>query len=478
MSYSFSELKKSANNGHISDMPYSAYVNSMKAGNDFTFDEIKKMVGIINNDTFNYGVARFHTFNLRRMEEIEYVEEKFMPIIVTICKNQTVTPAFFNHCLKDTDNKQIVAALIKYQDMSFTDMYAFVDHYVENNIVESAKETTKEKLYANIKEYQVKEYVAPVKEDDEHPVTMDELQQLKLKLSTSLPDPDDTKNDPKEYHITETPEPKVVVPAPAPVVESPKDDVVETAISAAMPEKLKEYYDILNNFENGIYTIPEIKNFIKDASSLTREEQEIIIHIIPQQMMIDYCKLFDKDILETRLTSEELVESVIMAGYDYSITEYISENNASNLFVARHMDQIDWNVLVQKDISQAAKMLQKAASFDYEPYKFINLTPHVINIYDATETKIIRSIEPEKFSARIMNKSTSLVATSKGVSIVKTDGETFNLPEPKEGVLYIVSQLTACEVLDRHDLVFPYISVHDNNGSIIGCRSLRLPNRS
>ena len=53
-----------------------------------------------------------------------------------------------------------------------------------------------------------------------------------------------------------------------------------------------------------------------------------------------------------------------------------------------------------------------------------------------------------------------------------TSGEIVGLPEPKDGVFYIVSRLVAEASPKRDDLVFPFGLVRDESGTVIGCRSL------
>lgn len=51
-------------------------------------------------------------------------------------------------------------------------------------------------------------------------------------------------------------------------------------------------------------------------------------------------------------------------------------------------------------------------------------------------------------------------------------GEVEGLPEPEEGVIYIVSNMVAQAVPDREDVFFPDDIVRDEHGNVIGCRAL------
>lgn len=54
----------------------------------------------------------------------------------------------------------------------------------------------------------------------------------------------------------------------------------------------------------------------------------------------------------------------------------------------------------------------------------------------------------------------------------KSFSEVEGLPEPKENTIYIVSALVAGACKNRDDLVVPNDIVRDDQGRIIGCRSL------
>ena len=76
--------------------------------------------------------------------------------------------------------------------------------------------------------------------------------------------------------------------------------------------------------------------------------------------------------------------------------------------------------------------------------KFINLAPHMVRLNDG------REFQPEKIPARVESSHTSFVDD---VCEVKM-GEVTGLPEPEEGVKYIVS-LLVLQASSRRDLVAP-----------------------
>lgn len=58
------------------------------------------------------------------------------------------------------------------------------------------------------------------------------------------------------------------------------------------------------------------------------------------------------------------------------------------------------------------------------------------------------------------------------VPITKTVYATSNLPEPKEGVYYIVTNMTRIANPDRNDFLVPTHVIKNKEGKILGCRSL------
>lgn len=99
----------------------------------------------------------------------------------------------------------------------------------------------------------------------------------------------------------------------------------------------------------------------------------------------------------------------------------------------------------------------------------MNLTPHTVNI--VTESGII----DYPASGRIARVSarTQVIGKLGNIPITRTVyGEVEGLPEPEEGVIYIVSSLVAQRVPERTDVFVPSESVRDDQGRIIGCKSL------
>lgn len=102
--------------------------------------------------------------------------------------------------------------------------------------------------------------------------------------------------------------------------------------------------------------------------------------------------------------------------------------------------------------------------------EFVNLTPHALNIKDM-EGKII-TIEPYGLIARVSTEQVQ-VGEINGTAIYKTQfGDIVDLPEPKEGIIYIVSKITQSAAKERTDLLSPGNLSRDDEGNIIGCEGL------
>lgn len=101
----------------------------------------------------------------------------------------------------------------------------------------------------------------------------------------------------------------------------------------------------------------------------------------------------------------------------------------------------------------------------------INLTPHEVSFVDAEGT-IVLSVEPSGTVARVSSRTVQ-TGTLNGLPVTQTEfGEVQDLPEQKDGTVYLVSSLVAQRVPERRDVFIPAESVRDSAGRIIGCRSL------
>lgn len=106
--------------------------------------------------------------------------------------------------------------------------------------------------------------------------------------------------------------------------------------------------------------------------------------------------------------------------------------------------------------------------------KIVNMTPHALNII-AGNGAVALTI-PSSGVARAAQKREHIAdLTVDGVSIPvskSTYGAVEGLPAPVDGVIYVVSALTAQACPDRADVFITDDPVRDEAGRIIGCRGL------
>ena len=111
--------------------------------------------------------------------------------------------------------------------------------------------------------------------------------------------------------------------------------------------------------------------------------------------------------------------------------------------------------------------------------KIVNLTPHTINLC-GEDGSVKMSINPSEKIARV-SQDTQVVdqIISDGIGVIVTEtvfGQVENLPEPKEGVIYLVSRLVKSRVPHRNDVLVPDTSsesaVRDSEGRIVGVKRL------
>lgn len=101
----------------------------------------------------------------------------------------------------------------------------------------------------------------------------------------------------------------------------------------------------------------------------------------------------------------------------------------------------------------------------------VNLTPHAVSFINADGATVL-TVEPSGTIARVGSRTVQ-IGTLNGLPVTQTEfGEVQDLPEQKDGTVYLVSSLVAQRVPERSDVFIPAESVRDSAGRIIGCRSL------
>ena len=100
---------------------------------------------------------------------------------------------------------------------------------------------------------------------------------------------------------------------------------------------------------------------------------------------------------------------------------------------------------------------------------FVNLTPHVINVIGEGGTTVI----PTAGTVARVSVNYTTLRVEGGAEMLRPEfGEVLDLPEPQEGVIYIVSGMVRSAVPDRLDVVSPGPLVRDEQGRPIGCEGL------
>jgi hypothetical protein len=111
----------------------------------------------------------------------------------------------------------------------------------------------------------------------------------------------------------------------------------------------------------------------------------------------------------------------------------------------------------------------------------INATPHPIDVYDGAGERIVLELphNPEDPIATCGERTVRLSdAEVSGVNVA-VYGSSYagvtGLPEPREGVWYVVALVVAIAAPDRTDLLVCGPAVRDGKNRMIGCKGLSLP---
>ena len=106
--------------------------------------------------------------------------------------------------------------------------------------------------------------------------------------------------------------------------------------------------------------------------------------------------------------------------------------------------------------------------------RLVNLTPHdIVFVREDGANEVL----PASGQLARVSSTTSVVGEFAGVRLVHNEfGQVEGLPAPEEGVGYIVSAMVVSALkaagVSRSDVFVPSEQVRDENGRIIGCRSI------
>lgn len=104
--------------------------------------------------------------------------------------------------------------------------------------------------------------------------------------------------------------------------------------------------------------------------------------------------------------------------------------------------------------------------------RIVNLTPHTVTLVT----------DEDQFDLPPSGQVARCSPTTKVVDVLQVGGmnvpirvtwmgEVSGLPEPEDGVLYLVSRVVAETLSQRGDLIITDDTVRDDNGRIVGCRA-------
>ncbi|MBY9080972.1 hypothetical protein KIH86_02920 [Paenibacillus sp. HN-1] len=107
--------------------------------------------------------------------------------------------------------------------------------------------------------------------------------------------------------------------------------------------------------------------------------------------------------------------------------------------------------------------------------RFVNLTPHALNLYDAERTLVVLTVPAEDQMVRVSQQYVQVPAVGGHPVVRSTYGAVVGLPEPQYNTYYIVSLLVAQALADsgihRTDILVPDTgagAVRNESGGIIG----------
>ena len=111
----------------------------------------------------------------------------------------------------------------------------------------------------------------------------------------------------------------------------------------------------------------------------------------------------------------------------------------------------------------------------------VNKTPHPVTlVLDDAKITLDPVLPIPRVSSHNVVTANYMITDDNGVehTIVREApefGEVIDLPEPQEGVVYIVSMLVAARAQNRTDLVSPGRQLRNEAGQVIGCAGLQGP---
>jgi hypothetical protein len=116
-------------------------------------------------------------------------------------------------------------------------------------------------------------------------------------------------------------------------------------------------------------------------------------------------------------------------------------------------------------------IFEPSKGLEMADFSIFNLTPHDITILN-NSGQITQIIPPSGDVARLSVKTVADMPLGKIRTTKTVFGDVVGLPDFKENVFFVVSQLVKNAMPQRTDLLVPAEVLRDTDGNIIGCKSL------
>lgn len=98
----------------------------------------------------------------------------------------------------------------------------------------------------------------------------------------------------------------------------------------------------------------------------------------------------------------------------------------------------------------------------------VNLTPHVINVY-GSDNNLIKSFAPDGTVARVETVTQKVDEIDFIPFFHSRFGKVVGLPQPVDGVSFVVSAMVRLAVSNRRDVFSPGALIRNELGQPIGC---------
>lgn len=131
----------------------------------------------------------------------------------------------------------------------------------------------------------------------------------------------------------------------------------------------------------------------------------------------------------------------------------------------------DMDLIINGECVSVQVLVQYLKNFLERETTIVNLTPNKITVYDAAGESVLQVILSSGVARAAQTREP--LESINGIPVSKTGyGAVEGLPDRRDGVIYIVSVLTAQAAPDRKDLYIMDDLVRDEAGRILGCKAL------